>query len=198
MASNTEGETLPYVSTITTTDVNALSLDKSKYDVSLMVYVDETTTISHFYTIIDQPYKALKWDVSSVVKGTWVEMNQTFTIDEDAVASELSIVVPNHEDNGKGIFYVDDIIFEANTSGLCDGDKDNGFKIYPNPATNTITIDDVPSGIQLTFYDMMGRVVKEVQCQGASTLISVNDLGPGVYLVRGQGDRTYQQQLIIK
>jgi hypothetical protein len=58
----------------------------------------------------------------------------------------------------------------------------NNLSIYPNPATETIMIQEANPGM-LSVMDASGRLVKQMQIQG-NTQVSVADLDAGVYMIR--------------
>lgn len=77
------------------------------------------------------------------------------------------------------------IKFDCETSGLKELTKDMLWDVFPNPATETITIT---SKHQLTndhiqIYDIMGRMIHEVEAQ-AKTEIYIADLPNGLYHIR--------------
>lgn len=61
-------------------------------------------------------------------------------------------------------------------------------RIYPNPATTSITIEGI-SG-QGEIYDIMGRCVKTVDINQETTIININNLTKGLYLIRINGKTT--------
>jgi hypothetical protein len=58
----------------------------------------------------------------------------------------------------------------------------NNLSIYPNPASETVMIQDGNPGV-LSVMDASGRLVKQLQIQG-NTQVSVADLDAGVYLLQ--------------
>ena len=80
----------------------------------------------------------------------------------------------------------------------------NGFVLYPNPATNTITISlinptDTISAI--TIYDVLGKNIKELRnLSTMETLIDVSNLARGVYMVETKTSLGTKQteKLIVK
>jgi hypothetical protein len=118
-------EEIPLISEIKTSGDENLSLESGNYEISLNVWLEETTTISKFYTYIVNPWVASEWDLSSIEKGKWVNLKQEFSIDQAVVDSEFRIVVNNDPEygGGKGVFYVDDISFLKTSSNS--GNNDN-------------------------------------------------------------------------
>lgn len=70
--------------------------------------------------------------------------------------------------------------------------EDNKIRIYPNPATSTITLTGVPVGIdECRIYDVLGNRIHQPSHSGSDTpqaeylmKIDVSSLPPGVYFVR--------------
>lgn len=64
------------------------------------------------------------------------------------------------------------------------------FRVFPNPATDLITIGALPNGVEnLSLLDVTGRVLRTQQVQGPRTQVqwNVDGLSAGVYLVRAEG-----------
>lgn len=64
--------------------------------------------------------------------------------------------------------------------------NDNSFSIYPNPASNNITINFSSSSknISIKIYDATGRLVKEIEnVKSGENNISVSELENGLYLL---------------
>ncbi len=59
---------------------------------------------------------------------------------------------------------------------------ENNLSIYPNPASETVMIQDGNPGV-LSVMDASGRLVKQLQIQG-NAQVSVADLDAGVYMLR--------------
>ena len=56
-------------------------------------------------------------------------------------------------------------------------------KVFPNPAT-TRAIVQAPGPFEARVYDLVGRLVLEVEATSSTAEVSVRDLSPGLYLVR--------------
>lgn len=88
---------------------------------------------------------------------------------------------------------------EDGTTGLFSANvPDFKFEVYPNPATDQITIAGLPRGIRkLELLDVTGRVLRQRTVQGARSQATVpntygvqwdvNGLSAGVYLMRASG-----------
>ena len=75
---------------------------------------------------------------------------------------------------------------------LCENKKieplnkcENSIIVYPNPATNEITIQldsDYPGEIVL--YDMQGKKIKRMDISGLINNMNVNNLSTGEYMIK--------------
>jgi hypothetical protein len=75
-------------------------------------------------------------------------------------------------------------IFIINDLGI-NTEKQSAFSIFPNPASDVITIKNY-SGIptQATLYDLTGRVLQEISIDGLYTNINVLNYPKGLYLLK--------------
>jgi hypothetical protein len=85
---------------------------------------------------------------------------------------------------------------------ICLGMNDvatSGFSVYPNPATENVTIVTEHQGAVINLMNVNGQVIKSVSVTGTTTSIGVSDLAAGVYVVEViQNGTTSHQQLIIQ
>jgi len=77
-------------------------------------------------------------------------------------------------------------IFYGTYTGLNAATSRNSIKIYPNPATSQTSLETDASMIGSTFSicDQVGRVVKSGTLTGENTIIDIDNLTKGIYLVR--------------
>lgn len=103
-----------------------------------------------------------------------------------------------------GGFNIDKLIF---TKGITLSSKPittlrNDFKIFPNPATSSITIsypEEVSTSSGVGIYDMQGRMVKPIEAGEIQKPIDISGLKTGIYLVKvttNTASRT--EKLIVK
>jgi hypothetical protein len=100
------------------------------------------------------------------------------------------------------------VIQDAGTNGIRVERKYGKLSVYPNPSTGFVNIDYFQperATVQLTVYDMMGKVVKqnilENQLPGSyHTELNLNEYSNqnGVYYVRlTYGDKVFNSKVII-
>jgi hypothetical protein len=70
------------------------------------------------------------------------------------------------------------------TTNINENINENNVSIYPNPATNFVTITSKESISLVKIYDFQGRVVQEYDFNGTSEIkLNVSDLSKGIYSV---------------
>jgi hypothetical protein len=120
------------------------------------VIIDEDTEVT-LEAIPDEGYEFFEWsgDLESV------NSSETITMDDNKSVTATFTVV--------------------NTAVV---PESAGFKVFPNPFSSSITIRNIESVSTLTFVNLIGRTVKEVNLNqlGTST-ISTQELENGVYFL---------------
>lgn len=71
-----------------------------------------------------------------------------------------------------------------------------GFSIYPNPATNVVTIDQ-NGGDRITVLDYVGHKVLEQPCTGEHFMLDISSLKPGFYMVRVTGQGRNEARVMV-
>jgi len=74
-------------------------------------------------------------------------------------------------------------------TSIAKNDK-TGINIYPNPATNSITLNGLNPGTQIEIYSFSGQVVKRLRYNGQP--IDVSSYNKGGYFIRGINDKGAQ------
>lgn len=85
----------------------------------------------------------------------------------------------------------DNIYIEASTTDVISGITEHAhapMNIWPNPATDRVTIEDLVSGTPVEFFTLAGqRVAVRIAQQNAA--IDVSGFAPGTYVIRARADR---------
>jgi hypothetical protein len=63
-------------------------------------------------------------------------------------------------------------------------DLRTSLKIYPNPASNELTISNLKQGTQLMLFDAVGSIVLQQQATATKTTLNVSSINSGVYFIR--------------
>jgi hypothetical protein len=91
-----------------------------------------------------------------------------------------------------GTVHTDDYLL---TLAVLSPDKSDAFDVFPNPATDHITFDNIHPGAVISILDMRGRVIRSHVVISSSENMEVGELEPGPYLILVDG--ASQQCLII-
>jgi len=90
---------------------------------------------------------------------------------------------------------MDGVIEAKVTTGVDGVNPENGKVIvYPNPATDFVTIKSPFAIKDVKILSSSGLLVKEIDADGTQLRVDVSDLAPGVYVVRIAD----QSQILIK
>ncbi len=103
------------------------------------------------------------------------------TIPLSAYSGDALIRFRNYNGNGNNI-YLDDIAIGTPTA-VVNPNVASMLQMYPNPATHQVTLTGLPEHTRVTLSDIMGKTLLETDVTGTSTLLEVDHLAPGVYLV---------------
>lgn len=80
-----------------------------------------------------------------------------------------------------------------------DANEQPSFKIFPNPATDHITIDVAETNYTAQIIDISGKVLHQfTNNNNGMPMVLVNDFPSGMYFVKISGKQTYVQQFIKK
>ncbi|HCY00101.1 MAG TPA: hypothetical protein DG754_08185, partial [Bacteroidales bacterium] len=113
--------------------------------------------------------------------GTIVEENTTTTYTIADLQADATVTVEFK------------VIVGIETSSL------SNFTAYPNPFTNTMTIDNVGNASRVIFINLIGQQVKVVNLTDSNSAeISTDDLLSGVYLVtivNDQGQKAVRKMI---
>ena len=76
----------------------------------------------------------------------------------------------------------------------------NLFSIYPNPASTSFTLSNLPNDAKIQFIDQAARVVKTEGTTLTTTTISTSEMQAGIYFVHvtGKNGETSTQKLVIE
>ncbi len=64
-----------------------------------------------------------------------------------------------------------------------EGEKAVALSVYPNPSSNSITIQGVEENDILTIYDLMGKIVKQTKLTANNESVIVSDMASGLYVL---------------
>jgi hypothetical protein len=86
------------------------------------------------------------------------------------------------------------LTFEPSIVGLNNNNRKE-IAVYPNPAKENFTVNNLSENATITMSDLSGRVIKQLKAINSTQIINTNDLKEGVYLVQIQSNT---QNIITK
>lgn len=93
--------------------------------------------------------------------------------------------------------YIDDIVFAEGSLGADDFNA-AVFSVYPNPVVNTLNIQTADAVQNVTVYDVLGKVVMNVNPGVVSPSLDMSSLNAGAYLVNVTINGTSKSVKVIK
>ncbi len=113
----------------------------------------------------------------------------------------------------KMVFFRDDVLRTtaenlSNPPSTCDGtilsttdqESINNTRVFPNPATTTITVSNLPSNSQGKFVlrNILGATVRELDINATNQDIDISDLKSGVYFISSLNTTTAFTKKFVK
>jgi hypothetical protein len=85
------------------------------------------------------------------------------------------------------------------TVSISNGKVPIGFKAFPNPVNNQLTIDGLNATMQISVIDALGRVIINEEINTATTQLDFSTIGSGIYILLMQDSKGNQwSQKVIK
>jgi hypothetical protein len=173
------------------------------------LYINEPNNASGSGIFIEG---AITGDFFDIPEGEWVTVAMIMDLDEDTMSvtvggSEVyngplalegqGLVAADIWDNGGADFYMDEYIFVEGTLGAEDFNADV-FSVYPNPVVNTLNINSADAVQNVTVYDVLGKVVMNLNPGVVSPSLDMSALSSGAYIVNVTINGTSKSVKVIK
>lgn len=87
------------------------------------------------------------------------------------------------------------------TTGWNDLEKENDLTVYPNPASDDITIQlrDNHNPFLIRLFDLAGKLMEEKKSEGFSSVMNVKNFSTGIYFLEiVSGENSWTKKLIIQ
>ena len=81
------------------------------------------------------------------------------------------------------MLYLDDIRVSF-PAGTADIKSNPTFNVFPNPASDKITVSGLPVNTEIQITDLTGKLLSTMRALKNATMIDVSSLPKGVYLLR--------------
>jgi hypothetical protein len=74
--------------------------------------------------------------------------------------------------------------YQSGTNLGVNENESNLFKIYPNPFSSEITVNNVSQVEKIEIINLNGQVEKEISSNNLTETLNLNDLNNGIYLMK--------------
>jgi hypothetical protein len=95
-------------------------------------------------------------------------------------------------------FYIDDVNFSVGSVGINNIDELIELTVYPNPVNGVLNISAKENITNVTIYDMVGKVVKNIDFNALTLTVSTDDLPSGTYAVKITAGNTSEMIKVLK
>jgi hypothetical protein len=76
--------------------------------------------------------------------------------------------------------------------------QSNEITLYPNPATNVVSLQNAEIGSLVEVIDIQGRVLKALEVTSTNQIIGLEGMNSGLYLIKTiNGEKTFINKLIV-
>ncbi len=180
--------------------VEFISITANKAGDHIIVNWATASETNNDYFVIEKSYDKILFEETGTVKGTGnSNSTQHYLYADEGAMTEAQLAGADRvyyrirQVDADGKSDVSDVVIVqlSNTS------ESNNISIYPNPASNNVTIE---SGASLTgsisITDITGKTVKTIEVTGNRLSIDVSDLNNGIYFIAS--DQMKSQKLVVE
>lgn len=89
------------------------------------------------------------------------------------------------------------VLMRATTTGIANITPTSEITLYPNPASNIVTINHTPIGSMLTITDITGKLVYNTAITNSQHTINTTDFENGVYIIKVITDKAILNKKLI-
>jgi hypothetical protein len=88
-------------------------------------------------------------------------------------------------------YYIDDVSMTEGAVGVEEADSNLEISVYPNPINDILNLNASENITNVTVYDMLGKVVKNIDFNALTLSVNTADLASGSYMVKvAMGNRS--------
>ncbi len=183
-----------------------ISIDLSKENIAagdqLYFSIDGNSTEGQARIEVVENNRPNTWEIGHSFGEGWSTHEQTITVNDGVRTLDIWIY-PNFGQNEPGSAHYDNLVVgKVNENGLAGKGPLNALKIYPNPASERVSVSfekPVTMG-SMEIFDMSGRSVRKIAKAALESPIDVQDLKSGVYLLKAIDEKGNQftKRIIVK
>lgn len=145
---------------------------------------------------------------STVTASSW----NTFTISFPSYTSADSCSIlmasyncdgppPSYVPHGNSVLYVDNLNFDFLLTSIVEqSTKATSFKLYPNPASNVVSLDSdktYKTNLTINIYSVIGDLIYSESLQKDQRQINTSQLNNGIYTLEIKSEEGLEQQKFI-
>jgi len=94
--------------------------------------------------------------------------------------------------------YIDDANFSAGSVGINEANEAIELSVYPNPVNDVLNITAKENITNVIVYDMVGKIVKNIDFNALSLTVNTDDLTSGSYLVKVTAGKESKMVKVLK
>ena len=177
------GEPWAGVESMHGTDIGSFSLDNTNCTVKIMVWKPIISDVGiKFVDATNAAQPEIK--VSNTLINQWEELTFDFSsrIGVYPIVKDQIVIFPDFDLGGRSqdnVIYFDNVYGSLNNTNTKDVNHEK-MRVYPNPTTDLIYLENLKSFEKLEIYDLIGNL-KGTHCH---KVIDISSFSNGVYLFR--------------
>ncbi len=128
--------------------------------------------------------------------GTWYDFYTGNSIEVNNTSTEINL------EAGEYHIYTTKQLTTPHILGINSIEDDQSINIYPNPASETLNVNFLEpqhKNSKIEFYDIQGKMVKNIIVSNNTNAINISDLYSGLYILKiNTSNNTYSKKIIIE
>lgn len=146
------------------------------------------------YTAVEMPFVTFEWTDCSTYSSVF-STAATFT---PTIGGNYALITTY--DNSADVCKDTSACFNISLAGITNFNADSFIELYPNPATTSFTLTNLPTDATILVIDQTGRIVTSENATTQTHSISTSALHAGIYFVHvtGKNGETSMQKLVIE
>jgi len=84
-------------------------------------------------------------------------------------------------------------------TGISENKNVDAISIFPNPATESVQLNNVVAGSKIILTDLSGQIVQEETAQNDNVKMNLDNVSPGIYFVKVvSGEEVSTVKLVVR